>query len=481
MRWAIKARSRDWCCTPRRRSAFALLALVLAVLASTLFRPPPSSGPFGRDFEAYYAAGVTWNAGGNPWSRDVWRVERTIAGVDASRDELLPFVGPAASLPLWSVFARAPFAVARDVWLALLTAALAVLVLASLRLTRRPFAWSDSAIALILGFTAAPAIGALGLGQAALVSAAAVAVAFAALERRPAWAILAACVAAIQPNLALPLAVRFTSRRNGLVLALAFAVFLAITFAAGGMTGMPAYARLLAEHGAGERFIVIQYGLPAILVTFGITPYAASLAGAIAGLVALGCTVTAAYRFRTQPAYAAASAIALLPWIVPFFHEHDFVVALLPAIVLAAARTQGVRTIAGIGAVCTFVDWLGIAQRPFAAAQTVCLAFAVACAYVALCDREAERAFPIIVPAVCALLLACAVPLALAHPAPSWPDALGAFHAAVHQTASAVWAAEQQRSGLGRLVPAWGILRLLPLIGCALLARATWRAAEAIA
>src|ERR1700726_4519039 len=103
-------------------------ALIAIALAFTLFRPPPTPGPFARDFEAYYSAGATWNAGGDPWSRDVWQTERTIAGVDASRDELLPFAGPAASLPLWSLFARLPFDAARIVWSVLLL--LAVLVLA---------------------------------------------------------------------------------------------------------------------------------------------------------------------------------------------------------------------------------------------------------------------------------------------------------------------------------------------------------------
>ena len=139
--------SAGWCSTPRRRSAFALIALALAVLAATAFRPPPTIGPFARDFEAYYAAGATWNAGGDPWSRDIWQTERTIPGVDATRDELLPFAGPAASLPLWSVLARLPFDAARVVWLILLAPAFAILAVAAAALAHVRLTAARAAIA----------------------------------------------------------------------------------------------------------------------------------------------------------------------------------------------------------------------------------------------------------------------------------------------------------------------------------------------
>src|SRR6202011_4122617 len=109
-------------------------ALIAIALAFTLFRPPPTQGPFARDFEAYYAAGATWNAGGDPWSRAVWTTERGIAGVDTSRDEMLPYVGPAAALPLFGALARLPFSAAVVVWTASLVAAFAALVLAALAL-----------------------------------------------------------------------------------------------------------------------------------------------------------------------------------------------------------------------------------------------------------------------------------------------------------------------------------------------------------
>jgi hypothetical protein len=445
-----------------------------------VFRPPPVTGPFARDFEAYYAAGATWNAGGDPWSRDVWRVERTIGGVDASRDELLPFAGPAASLPLWSLFARLPFGVALGVWLLLLVLAFAVLAVSAAALAHVRLTPSRAASALLFGAVTGPLISDVALGQAALLSAAAVGLALLLLERGSPWAIGPALVAAIQPNLAVPLAVALVRRRSALLLAAAAAIFLALTFiAGGGGPGLLAYLNRLGEHATSERFTVIQYGLPAVLASFSIDPAAATALGKIVALLAVIGTAFAVLRLRVQTRLVAVIAIAALPWAVPFFHEHDFVIELIPAIVLAASADARVRTFAAIAAVCTLVNWLGVAQRPGSAAQTVCLALAVACAFAALPNRALRASSPLPPLIACAVLVLIAVPLALAFPAPVWPDALGAFHAAPGLDASAVWAAEQQRAGLARSVPAWGILRVIPLLGCAIFALTAYVAAAA--
>jgi len=114
----------------------------------------------------------------------VWRVERAIPGVDPSHDELLPFVGPALSLPLWSVLARLPFGPARDLWLVVLAAALVALMAAATALTGIRFRPVDLAIALLFGAVSGPVLSDMSLGQAALVAAAAAFVGEA--ESRPA-------------------------------------------------------------------------------------------------------------------------------------------------------------------------------------------------------------------------------------------------------------------------------------------------------
>jgi hypothetical protein len=406
-------------------------------------------------------------------------VERAIPGVDASRDELLPFVGPAASLPLWSVLARLPFDAARAVWVIVLLLASAVLVLASLRLALGSFGRADAGIALLFGALTGPLVSDVSLGQVALVSAAAVAVSFVALDRRSGWPIVTACIAALQPNLALPLAARLTDRRTIALLAFALVAFLAVSFAlGGGPAGFIAYLRLLEEHGSGERFILIQYSIPAILATFGIARSAAGVAGDAFAFVAFAVATYAAFRFRSQPVIVAAIAVAVLPWAVPFFHEHDFVIELIPALILCAAADARVRLVAAAASICVFVDWLGIAQRPHAALQIVCLAFALACALIAFGNRSPRTTSPLAPILTCAIVAAIAVPLAGAFPAPTWPDMLGAFHAAPGLDASAVWAAEQRRAGLDALVPTWGVLRAIPLAGCAALAIAGLLAAR---
>ncbi len=196
-------------------------------------------------------------------------------------------------------------------------------------------------------------------------------------------------------------------------------------------------------------------------------------------LLALAAAGACAVRLRGQPRFAAAIAIALLPFAMPFFHEHDFVIELIPAVLLAASANARVRMLAGIAAPCIFVDWLNVTQRPHTAAETVCLAFAVACAFAALPNRALRAASPLPSLAACALLTLVLVPLTLAYPAAVWPDALGAFHAAANLDASAVWAAEQHRAGLDAAVPAWGLVRAIPLLGCAVLAAAAYFAAGA--
>jgi len=435
-----------------------------------IVRPPATPGPFARDFEAYYAAGATWNAGGDPYSRDVWRVERTIPGVDATRDELLPFIGPAASLPLWSLLARLPFDAARTVWLALLALAFAALILAATRLATGRVTLMQAGFALLFGALCGPAIGAFTLGQVALAGAAAIALALLALERSSPWAIPAIVLAAIQPNLTLPLILRAGGRRRIALLAAAGVLFLALTFAAGGGPhGFVLYLQHLSAHGASERFNLIQYSISAIAVAFGATPRAASVAAIIAPLLATLGVLGGAIVLRMPSRVLVLAAIAVLPFGIPFFHEHDFVIELIPAIVFAAARDVRVRMLAGVATACVCVDWLGVAQRPDAALQTATLAVAVTCAYAALAD-DARRPPLWQIPLAGALLALVLIPLALHVPAPVWPDALGAFHAAPGLDASALWAAEQQRAGLTQTAPAWGVLRAVPLFGCALLA-----------
>ncbi len=441
------------------------------MLAFTLLRPPATQGPFARDFEAYYAAGATWNAGGDPWSRAVWSTERTIGGVDASRDELLPYVGPAAALPLFGALARLPHPVATRVWTTLLLAAFFALALASLALARARSAQALAG-ATLFAIASGPGTSALALGQIAQLSAAGIACALVAYERIAiAAGAFATLLAGLQPNLALALIARMRDRAALVCVAAGALAFGALTLGAGGgVRGFLAYVHRLGEHAQAERFVVIQHTPGAIARAFGASDTAASAITAACAVVAVAAVIAVTVRARLDARDGTLLAFAAAPFAVPFFHEHDFVVELI-ALLLLAMRTQGAaRGWAGVAAALVGVDWLGVAQRPAAAPQIVVMGLALGCAFVVL-GKGARATRADLMPFAAVLALACVtVPLGRAFPAPVWPDALPAgYRAPASASASAVWAGELRAAGLAQAQPAWGALRALPLAGCIVL------------
>jgi hypothetical protein len=460
--------------TPKIAAAGAGVALALAF---TAFRPPSTPGPPERDFEAYYAAGATVNAGEDPYSREVWTVERNIPGVGAQRDELLPFVGPAAALPFWALLARLPYRGALVVWTALLIAALLGVLAAALRLARAPRDPWTVANAAAATIASAPIIGALALGQAALVSAAGVGGALVAFRaRRPAAAFAATLLAAVQPNLALVLTARIRSRWDAVIAASAAATFAGLTLAAGGgLSGLGSYMRRLSAHSAAERIVTIQHTPAAIAYSFGLAPDAAAGFGVAIAVAAAVLATGLIVRERLDATTASLLTCALLPLAIPFFHEHDFALELLPVLVLAIRARGRAHGLASVAAVLLLIDWFGLAQRHGAAGQIVCLGCAVALGVAGLNRRMAVRQSGTDFWGVAALVLvaALAVPLAKAKPAPTWPDMLpAAYRADPGADASGVWAAEQRAAGLTAREPAWGLLRGLPLVGCLVLSAA---------
>ena len=462
----------DWCST-LRRIALATILVSLA-FAFTILRPPATSGPYERDFEAYYAAGATVNAGGDPYSRDIWRAERTIAGVDGARDELLPFVGPAAALPLWSLLARLPQPIALRVWSVVLGLAFAGVLWSALALAHAPREPLTFVGALAFGLSAAPMIGDIALGQVALVSAAALGAALVAFRaRHPFAAGAATLIAALQPNLALALLARMRTRWDLALASAAALVFLALTLGAGGgFAGIVAYAHRLSAHGGAERFVTIQHTATSIAYAFHAAPEFALSIGSTLAIGTIALTLGAIVRERLDATTATLLAFAALPLAVPFFHEHDFVLELIPLTMLAARARGTARVLASLASALVLVDWFGLAQRPNAQGQILALGLAVSAAFVVMgaVPRSDRRLGFAGIGCVLGLGLVLG-PLAQHAPAPTWPDALPAhYHANPAADASGVWGDEQRLSGLERREPLWGLLRALPLCGCVLLA-----------
>jgi hypothetical protein len=455
----------------------ALVATLCLIATAFLSRPASTSGPALRDFESYYAAGATWSYHGDPYGRDVWRVERTIPGVDGSHEELLPFVGPPFGLPLWAAIARLDWGAASGLWSVVLGLSLAAIAFGSLALAKERIDVVD-AIA-ILGFAAGfgPLTSGLALGQVAVVSCAAIVLTPLALGSRTAFAATAsALVAALQPNLAIVLAARAFGRRAWI--AFSFAVVLALGGSALALSqygGLVHYLDVLRVHAGSERFIAIQTTISSVVRGFGATPQASGFAALAVAVVVVAIAGFQIVSRRYAPDECLALACAALPLALPFAHEHDFTIAFLPVVMLVR-RARGAAWVVGtIAGVAVGVDWLGLAQRPTGAHETILLTAAAACACVVLA-REPLRAFhfvPFVVPAV----VAVASVFASAHPLPTWPDGLPPhFQLPATLGAAEVWREEQIASGVANIDPRWALLRALSLAACALL----WGVASAV-
>ena len=445
-----------------KRSALLAAAAVAVVAALTIARPHHPAGPSLRDFEAYYAAGATWMHGGDPYSIAIWDVERNLPGVLAQRYEVLPFVGPPATLPVWAAFAHFPYAQAAITWRAMLFVSLLALVwiavpLANLR--RSPATLLALALAA-LGF--GPVTSALALGQTALPVALAILAAYA-VSSLPLKG-FAAAIACAQPNLALALAGGFRGGRNTLAIVLGAAAFALVSLALA-HGGVVSYIRTLQEHGHAERFSAIQLTPTAIAYGLGASEYAAALTGVLVALVALIVWVLCARVIR-DPLMLFCATCALVPFAVPFFHEHDLAIVFVPAAILVVRVSPVALPVALGGALFCATNWLGLAQRPEAAVQTALLVGAFALALLAVRTDVTTRALWVAPMTLVMILLGGSA--ARAHLMPVWPEAmpLGIAHLT---NIAAVWHAEQLATGLFAQDTMWALLRCASLAGCGLL------------
>lgn len=437
----------------------ALVAVAAAAVAAALLfaRPHPTPGPPMRDFEAYYAAGQTWSSGGDPYGIEIWQHERLLNGVETAKYAPLPFVGPPATLPLWSSIARLPFSAANVLWRGVLIAAVLALVAAAVGLTFGElslFALFGAAI-FALGF--GPLTSGLALGQIALPAFACVVLA--ALSRPVgifAWA---------QPNVAVLQISQAVHRAGAAALAGGAALFAGACVAVAGANGALKYLHVLAAHSNAERFSAIQLTPAAIAYGFGVPAPASIAAGIATGLAAAAAWLLFVRPIENDVARLCATC-ALLPLAMPFFHEHDLVVVFLPALFFSVRCERRVWPLVAGSALLCATDWLGLAQRPDGTLQTLLLIGAAGSVLVAL-RADAQPRMLALPAGVLALIALVAIPAHL-HPAPIWPDAMRAFPAAGASLAE-VWQREQAATGLFARDPVWALLRAGSLLGCALL------------
>jgi hypothetical protein len=453
------------------RSVYLALALALLVIGITVARPAKTPGPLQRDFEAYWSAGATFDAGKNPYGRAIWDAERTVPGVDPAHDEILPFISPPAILPLWGAFARLPFDLATRLWYAALLCALVGLIVASLLGSGEPVTLFSflATLAFAIGF--GPVTANLALGQIAMT--AFVGALVTTTARSSLGKTVASFVTFFQPNVALALVSQFG--RN--VTTLAVAVAAACSYVVGGLAAGWAwpwrYAAFLSSHVNGERYGAIQYTPGAIAYELHLPAPIPELATLVLAVAAVAAAIAVGRRVENRFVRFAAFS-ALTPFVATFFHDHDFVVA-FPAAVWCALRARGIdRGLGFAGALLVSIDWFGLAQRTNAIPQSAFLVAGAAAAFIALGEKIEVRSLAYGAAPVAALFLAGAW-LGSGHPAPMWPYHLGSFHAPATASIATIWFLEQQRSGLEAAIPAWALLKSLSLIGCALLVVAIYR------
>ncbi|MGH7662184.1 MAG: glycosyltransferase family 87 protein [Vulcanimicrobiaceae bacterium] len=444
---------------------------MLLFVAFFIVRPTGNTGMAMRDFEAFYSAGVVANRGGDPYGRAIWGAERDIPGIDTSHDETLPFVGPSAGIPLWRAVARLPYDVAGRLWGAILALALLTIVFGSASLAGAP--QRASVLLGIAVFSAAygPLISDVALGQVALLAAAGIVGALVLLRTRLVFAAgVSAAIGALQPSLILPLIARATDARALAAFAFGAVLFGTLTLANGGFAGVWSYLHLLSIHGASEAATVIQITPQGIARGFGAPPAVlVALRFGSAGL-AIALTLLAARQLRDPTLRTGIASCALL-FVIPFVHEHDFVLLVLPALCCAVRARGTTLAFASIVATAAGVDWLGLAQRPNGGLQTVVLSVACALGFALVAGLQRESWAGLCVP----LAVVMVAIVARTHPAPVWPDSLPLhWQPPLDASVSDVWALEQQAGGLDATDPVWSLLRSLTLFATALLGVATW-------
>jgi hypothetical protein len=453
--------------------------LCMSALAYLAWLRSRSMGLPISDFSAYWAAGQVWSHGGDPYGVGIWNVEQTLPGFNPSRPELLPFVGPPLSLPLWGGLGRLPFALAAPVWGVVLAGCCAVLIVLPARLAKRRILRADATSLLLLAVSSGPLITGLSSGQAALPAVAAVVVAvFFASRRR--WILMAfATIVAglLKPNDALVLLATLREAMGFFMVASsAIASGLANVAIAHGIHGLIAYVGVVRNQDVAERTFAYQLAPAAIAYGFGMSREAAGVLGTVLAGLAVAAVIAAIRLSRASLVDGVALACALFPFVPPYEHEPDTVLALLPALLIVFRARGRTWALGATGMVLLFMNPFALTQGSpgtiFAASMAAIAALQIATLAPPACGRV--RFVPLAVVPLVLFLSVLAPPSHLA----IWPPASPARIAVMPGASpSAIWNAELTALQLNTQHPWASLLRLLTLSGCACIGIAMARTA----
>ncbi len=148
-------------------------------------------------------------------------------------------------------------------------------------------------------------------------------------------------------------------------------------------TCLPFTAPPKSEPSFKSRLRALRSDLAQATRLIGFIRYACALIALVLGAVAI--------RRIREPVARVGIAACALPFVVPFFHEHDFVLLLLPALYCAIHARGRTLAFAALASTLCGVDWLGLGQRPNAELQSVLLATACALGFGLLARMRARR------------------------------------------------------------------------------------------
>jgi hypothetical protein len=412
--------------------------------------------------------------GGDPYGIGIWSIEQTLPGFDASRLELLPFVGPPLSLPLWAAFGSLPYLAASIAWGVVVIAAAALLLVIPARLAHHRIRRADVISLFVVAVSAGPIVTAASVGQAALPAAAAVGFSILCAARRQWPAMILATIAAglLKPNdaLALVATARDIAALGALVTSIIVSSVANLQFA-NGVHGIVTYANVLLGQGESERTSAYQFSVTAIAFGFGMTQSVARTFGTVVSVIAIGATVVALRVNRASITDGAVIACAALPFVLPFEHEPDMIVALLPALVVTFRATGGAWALGATGTVLLCIDPFALTQGWPGLLFSVAMAWITSLQLAALAPAAVGR-FRFLPFAVAPVILAIGLFAPPQH-LPLWPATLPDHRAlAAGATASSVWHDELVAMGLENRNVWVSLVRSLTLCGCACIALA---------
>lgn len=344
-------------------------AALLVALASVFFAlQAPNWGEF--DFRAFYCAGSVVAAHGDPYdARALGACEHSV-DPGLPKERIIPAPQPPYDLAGFALIAQMPFKTAKIVWAAFLGAAIALIAIATRRLTRVPALAIACALALSL------IVPTLTYGQMfPLFGAAAVGAALFAHERRPLLAGLCAAGTLVEPHLGVWVcaSLAWWQPKSRLPLLLSASALAALGTAATGIHGVIAYfTTVLPLHALSELQSNQQLGLASVLFALHIPAEqavrAASVVSVAAGALSVYAARPLAQRIHTNAAYVFTPLAAALA-ASPFVHVTAFFAA-IPFALLLAVRAPEYRVPLVAALVCLSIPWIEAlklyAAMPFA-------------------------------------------------------------------------------------------------------------------